>query len=308
MTRLSDKIIIEQNFNTGKSLQADFVLPEIEATVRDKGLSVILEKAYLCPCKDSTSPAPLSLCENCGGVGWFWANPTRTKMIISGIVADGKLKEAALREWGMIDGGVAKVTALDDNKFSYMDKIVLLDSTAEHNQVLYPKLTDDESTLFTFTQYDILNIDFIGFFNGPENKVTRLQEVTDYTFNDNIITFTSGYSAITNFSVTIRYSHRPVLHIIDILRESMTSTKGAHQQGQQKLLMPVHALAKRAHLIKDIENYDGDRLLDNSWLPDTCQAEALTKFQRQLKYTPVSEIYSNLTPQQITDLDVLIHS
>ena len=71
---------------------------------------------------------------------------------------DGKLKEAALREWGMVDGGTVKVTALDDNKFSYMDKIILLDSTAEHNQILYPKLTDDDSTVFAFTQYDILEI------------------------------------------------------------------------------------------------------------------------------------------------------
>lgn len=306
--RLADKTIIQQTFGSGRSLQADFVLPEIEATVRDKGLDVILEKVYLCPCKDSGTPAPLNLCQNCGGVGWFWANPTKTKMLISGIAADGKLKEAALREWGMVDGGTVKVTALDDNKFSYMDKIVLLDSTAEHNQILYPKLTDDDSTVFAFTQYDILEIDFIGFFNRAESKITKLNEISDYTFNNNIIRFASGYRNITNLSVTIRYSHRPVLHIIDILRESMTSTKGAHLQGQQKLLMPVHALAKRAHLIKDIENYDGDRLLDNSWLPDACQTEALTKFQRQLKYTPVSEIYSNLTPQQITDLDVLIHS
>lgn len=307
MTRLSNKTIVNRQFSTGKSLQADFILPEIDATIRDKGYDIIAERAYLCPCKDQGSPAHLSLCRNCGGTGWIFANPTKTKMIVSGIAADGKLKEAALREWGMIDGGVVKLTALNDDKFTYMDRITILDATAEHNQILYPKLTDDEANLFAFTQYDILAVDNITFFNGTDVKLTRLSEPTDYSFQDNIITFADGYSAIANLSVSIRYSHRPTFHIIDVIRESMTSTDGEYGR-QTKLIMPVHAIAKRAHLIKDVENYSGDRLLDNSWLPDACETPDLTKFQRQLKYATAQDIFDNLTAQQITALDILIHS
>lgn len=308
MTRLSDKTIIQRQFNGNKSLRADFNKEEIDATIRDKSYDTILEKAYLCPCKDQGNPAHLNTCKNCGGSGWIFANPTRTRMIISGVAADGKLKEAALREWGMVDSGVAKITATNDDKFSYMDRVTVLDAIGEHNQILYPKLNDDETSFFAFTKYNILSIDNIAFFNGIDVKLTRLFEPIDYSFENNIITFASGYSAITNFSASIRYAYRPTFHIIDIMRESMMSTKGQYQQGQTKMLLPVHALAKRAHLIKDIENYDGDRLLDNSWLPDSCQAEQLTKFQRQLKYTSAQEIYDNLTTQQITDLETLIHS
>ena len=88
----------------------------------------------------------------------------------------------------------------------------------------------------------------------------------------------------------------------------MTSTKGQYRQGQTKMLMPVHAIAKRAHLIKDVENYGGDRLLDNSWLPNACETPDLTKFQRQLKYATAQDIFDNLTAQQIAALDILIHS
>lgn len=308
MTRLSSKTQITRQFSTGKSLQADFILPEIEATIRDKGCDCLYERAYLCPCKDSASAAPLSLCRNCGGVGWIWCNPTKTRMIVSGIASDSKMKEAALREFGMIDMGAVKITAIDVDKFTYMDRITILEATAQHNQIIYPKLTDDEDIFFAFTKYNILDIDNIAFYNGSGAKLTRLFEPTDYLFQDNIITFIDGYSAITNFSVSIRYSHRPVFHIIDILRESMTSTKGQYPQGQEKLIMPIHAIAKRAHLIKDVENYNGDRLLDNSWLPQTCETPDLTKFQRQLRYTTAQDIFDNLTAQQITDLDVLIHS
>ena len=303
--RLSGKTVIEKQLPGNKSLPADFVLSEIEATIRDKGYDVIVEKAYLCPCKGKSTPAPLNVCRNCGGSGWLFANPTKTKMIITGITSDSKLKEAALRDWGMIDSGTIKVTALDSDKLTYMDRIVVLDATAEHNEILYPTLNDTDTSLFAFTQYDILSVDFIALFQGTNVALQRLSEPTDYSFIDNIITLAASYNNLTNSSVTIRYQHRPVFHIIDVLRESMTSTKGQFGS-QQKLVMPVHAIAKRAHLIKDIENYDGDRLIDNSWLPQ-CPSSGLTPFQRQLRYTDVQVIFDGLTAEQIAGLQELIH-
>jgi|JI9StandDraft_2_1071091.scaffolds.fasta_scaffold01916_6 hypothetical protein len=308
MTRLSDKVIIDRTFPQDKSLVADFELPEIEATIRDKAYDVIYEKAYICPCKGSGSPGHLNVCRNCGGSGWIFANPTKTRMLISGIAADGKLKEAALREWGMIDGGVVKVTALNADKFTYMDRITVLDATAEHNQIIYPTLTDDDTTLFAFTKYNIISINFLGLFVDSNTRLTKLTEPTDYSFDENIVTLSAAYNNMADLNLTIRYSHQPVFHIIDIVRESMTSSKGQYRQNMKRMLMPVHATAKRAHLIKDIENYGGDRLLDNSWLPNTCEVPDLTKFQRQLRYASAQEIFNNLTQQQMDDLDDLFHA
>ena len=306
MSRLSGKTIIDKIQPSGKSLPADFVLPEIEATVRDKGYDVVIEKVYLCPCKGKGTPAHLSVCKNCGGSGWIFANPTKTKLIISGLAADNKLKEAALRDWGLIDGGVVKVTAVDSDKLTYMDRITILDATSEHNQILYPNLLDDSSQFFAYTQYDIQSIDFVGLYVDEDTKLTKLDEGTDYTFIDNILYLDSSHNGLSNPQITIRYVHRPTFHIIDILRESMTSTKGQYGN-QTKLIMPIHAIAKRAHLIKDAENIDGTRLLDNSWLPQACVTVPLNAFQRQLRYTSADDIYDNLTAQQIADLDVLIH-
>ncbi len=238
-------------------------MPEIEATIRDKGYDVIIEKAYICPCKSKDTHSHLQVCKNCGGSGYLFCNPTRTKLIISGLAADNKLKEAALREWGLIEGGTVKITAINADKFTYMDRITVLDATAEHNQILYPTLSDDDTQLFAFTQYDIVGFDFAGLYVDEDTRLQKLEEPADYSFQDNIITFNSQYNDLTNASVTVRYVHRPVFHIIDVLRESMTSTKGQYGT-QTKLVMPIHAIARRAHLIKDAENFDGDRLLDNS--------------------------------------------
>lgn len=315
MTRLSGKTVIEKAFQSGKSLPADFVLSEVEATVRDKGILVIYEKAYLCPCK-SKEADHLNTCKNCRGTGYIFANPTKTKMIITSIQADSKLKEAALREWGFVDLGTVKITASNEDKLSFMDRIVITDATAELAQIVYPKLTDgsdnsnsdsgDDGQLFAYTKYDIKAIEYIALFNGADNKLIRLIEDTDYTFRDNVLLFDPKYNNLVNPCVTIRYVHNPTYHITDVLRESMTSTQFALNQGQKKLILPVHALGKRAHMIKDVENFDGDRLFDNSWKPSECEDEELTKFKRQLRYTSISEIYNNLTNAQKLELELLL--
>jgi len=183
--RLSGKTIINQAI-TGPITNSDFEKPEFEGAIRDKGYDAIFEKAYLCPCKSKGSTDHLNICKNCGGVGWIFCNPTKTKFIITGIAAESKLREAALREWGLIDGGVVNVTALNENKLSFMDRVRLLDATAEHNQILYPQETDDETQFFAYTQYDIVSIDNITLFVDEETQLQRLSPNTDYSFRDNV--------------------------------------------------------------------------------------------------------------------------
>lgn len=302
MTRLSDKTIIQRQLPAGASLPSAFNKAEVDAVLRDKGYNVLFENSLLCPCKSSVTAAALSDCQNCGGSGWIFVNPTRTRMIVSGLVADAKLKEAALRDWGLVDTGTVKLTAYDVDKFSYMDRVTVLDATAEHHQLLYPAASDDETTTFAFTQYNVVSIIFLGAFIDSATKVQKLEEPADYSFVNNVLTFVDP--TLMGKTLTIRYRHRPVFHVTDVLRESMTSTIGQYG-AQQQLILPVHAIAKRAHLIKDAENLRGDRLLDNSW-STTCFQEAFNKFQRQLRYAPVAFIFATLTDAQKVELAILL--
>lgn len=301
--RQSQKTVVVRQQSNDQYISADFVKGEFDGSMRDKGYDVIHEKAYMCPCSSRPSNSPLNVCKNCGGTGYIFANPTKTKMIVTSIQMDSKLKEAALREWGNVDLGTVKITANNEDKLSYMDRVTILDATAEHNQVLQLDLTDDEANQFAYTKYDIINIDFVGLFEGPEAKLKRLVEFTDYTFRDNILILDPSYNDLTRPVLTIRYIHHPSFHVTDILRESITSTK---DQGVTKMTLPVAALAKRAHLIADAENFDGDRLFDNSWKPTVCDEEEFTKLQRQLRYSTPQFIYDNLTTTQRAELHALL--
>lgn len=304
--RQSQKQIINKSLPTKITVDSQFDKSELDGALVNRGNSIIFEKAFLCPCKGK-SVDHRNMCRNCGGMGWCFVNPTKTRMIITGIHADGKFNQSQFMEWGMIDAGVVTVTALNDDKLSFMDRITINDTTAEHNEVMFPSLTDDETQLFSYTKYDILSIQFIGLFVDVDTPIKKLEQGVDYTWRDNVILLGSQYKDLDEPTATIRYTHRPMFHIIDILRESMTSKTGSIQTGQQNLFLPTKAIAKRADLVKDVENYDGDRLLDNSWLPDDCEEQDISAFVRQLRYTNTQTIYDNLTAFQKTQMDAIIN-
>lgn len=260
---LSGKTIINNDQAPKKvGMITDFDKSEFIASIQTKGNTVIYEKAYICPCKNREIPDHLTVCRNCGGKGWIFANPTRTKMLIVGIRLEDKLKDGSLREWGMADIGFVQVTAPDDYKLTYMDRITNIDATAENHEILYPQLNDYEDEYFAFTKYPIKSFDYVAMFVGSDSPLQRLTQGTHYTFQDNVIRFIGNDWANTN--VTVRYVHNPAYHVIDIMRESMTSY---NRNGLEKLVLPINVLARRAHLVFDPENLSGDRLIDNSWLP-----------------------------------------
>jgi len=312
MSRLSNKQILQGERSNVPGLPSDFNQQEILATLDTKGYKVIHEKAYKCPCKSRESEHR-NTCKNCGGSGWLFLNPTYTSMIITGIAQDYGLKASALQEWGSLDMGSVKVTSYNSEKLVMMDRITIVDATAEHQEILYPKLTDDGTQLFAYTKYDIggfspcdtpTPIDYIALFVAEDQTLKKLEINIDYTFRDNVIIFDSQYNNLIDPCVTIRYTYNPSFHITDVIRESMTSPAN---QGTEKLILPVHAIAKRAHLVKDVENFDGNRLLNNSWKANSCSnAEEDSKFIRQLKYSSVNFIYENLTQSQISALSQLI--
>lgn len=278
-------------------MPTDFTATDFDAAIKTKGYNIVYEKSYICPCK-SFGVDHQSTCKNCGGYGFIFANPTRMRTLITGIELKDKLKDGSLGQWGTLDIGYCMVTAYGDVKLTFMDRITNIDATAEHQQVLH-LVGNDDGQLFAFTQYTIKSIDFIGLYEGPDVPLKRLIEPDDYSFNNNIITLDSAYNDINSPRITVRYVHNPTYHIVDIIKESRNSR---NLQGNQKIVLPVHALARRAHLVVDSENYNGDRLLNNSWLPDACQQEELTQFERQVRYNDPLDTYNAMTPSQQQEL------
>lgn len=268
MTRLSAKTIFQGALPPGTTLNADFDKKQIDLTIRDKGYNVLYEKALRCPCKSQSSDHQTA-CLNCGGSGWMFVNATLTKMTMHSISSERKYQEVGREDLGMV-----QITALDGNILSLMDRITILDGLTDHTEILYPTLSDDGTKLFAFTKYNLIGVDYLGIFVNNTTNVNQLLETQDYTFHDNVIEFTSLHGASSNptgLSVSIRYLHAPVYHVWDIARDTMRSTVVDNTGKKQVINLPIHAVGKRSHLVKDAENYTGTRLLDNSFLPD-CDA------------------------------------
>lgn len=300
MTRLSAQNIIKGNLPPGTSLNADFDKSLIDGTITSKGYNVIYETALRCPCRSQGNDFQ-SNCVNCGGGGWLFVNPTLTKMIVSNIASDRKYQPQ-----GREDTGKMQITAYAENLFSFMDRITIADGLTDHTEVLFPKLDNTGLKLFAFTRYNIEHLDFLGLFVNTGVRLTKLVEGTDYTYHDNVIEFAASYNALNDPSVTIRYAHAPVYHIIDIPRDTMRSTvTGA---GTRKVInLPIHAIGVRAHLIKGQEDYTGTMYVDNSWLPTACMnPDITTSFNRQLKYTLTQDIYDNLTSSQKVEMGIIV--
>lgn len=292
MTRLSNKFI--KNFSPvqGSGVAPDFDKSEFDISLRDKGYSVIYEKAYRCPCSTSGNDH-LDDCRNCGGVGWFWANPAQTRMVLTSITSESRYEE-----YGREDVGMVNVTSYEFDKLSRMDRIIIQDATTEHNEVIFPKVLNDESGMFCYTKYDIKYIDSLMLFNGSNSKLIRWSEFSEYSFRDNVLTIPNVFDH--DIVLSIRYGHSPTYYIWDIGRDSMVS-RLSEGNADTPINLPIHAVAKRAHLVKDSENFSGNRLFDNSWINSDCnmkKKDSITKFERSIKYRAVQDIFDALTDDQ----------
>ena len=63
--------------------------------------------------------------------------------------------------------------------------------------------------------------------------------------------------------MTVRYLHSIQSHILDIPRESMQSLVNVANEGEEKIDLPISAIARRVHYVLDRQNFDGTRILNN---------------------------------------------
>lgn len=241
--------------------RADFVRTDLQNIIQQKGKNVILEQGLPCACKSKDSNQQ-SNCKNCGGTGWFFINPTATRMIIQGMNITPDYKA-----WSEEIKGDIKVTGSDLEELTYMDRLTLVDSQAIHTEVLFfkTKTVGDITTTFAYTGYAIKKIKYIGYFSGVNSVFVRLNNGVDYLFQDNIIKLINPALVAVqgDISVTIRYFHAPVYFINEMKRESMESFEISN--GEKLIRLPVLAIARRQHYILTAPNLNGDRLLNNSY-------------------------------------------
>lgn len=307
MTLLRNKTINKKSFSSGRNISVDFNLLDFETTVRDKGYDVIWQKAIRCPCK-SIGNHHQTTCRNCGGTGWFFINPTKTRAIITSIDVERSYEQEGRRDLGMV-----MITMSHDDKISHMDKIQLINSDSQHSEVFYPRLEGSNNRLFAYTRYDIKSVQYVGLYEGDLVPLRRLtEENDDFTFIDNKIVLSDKFNGVLadypNTSITIRYTHSPLFHIWEISHDSRDSLIDT---GTQVIKLPVQGIGKRAHLILESENFQGDRLFNNSFnmnVDSKNKVRTTDKLSRFVKYTETQEVFNLLTDSQKNEIATICQS
>lgn len=238
-----------------------------ENLIEQKGYNVIHEKALQCPCKGKGTNA-LSTCKNCGSCGWIFVNPYSTRMILHSMNQDTQFKD-----WGQENLGTVHISVKNADRLCYMDRITLIDSTADFNEVRHFRRSDD-GVLFTYCSYHIKEVNYAGLFLSDSEQLKKLVENTDFTFDGNKIFLNSSYDAFWDeenpFSITLRYVHQPQYHVIDLSRQVANSRIDILDKKAQMVDLPLAAVGRRAHFVLDTENISFTRLLNNSYNDRGC--------------------------------------
>lgn len=254
--------------NNANTPRADLVQDEFDTLVYQKGRPVLFEKALQCPCK-SESTNQQSNCKNCGGSGWLFVNPTETRMLVQQMGAVNNIKA-----WSEETIGTVAITSRSFEYLTYMDRISLLDSFTVYNEVkVFKQSTSDPTKYFCFPTYSMLKLLYAGLFISTEDALVTLAP-EDFTLDKNTIKINASildtYTIPTDFSITLKYTHPPTFHILDMKRETMESFvfSGGVEKNQR---FPVSAIARKTHYLLDRENLTKTRILNNDYIePHTC--------------------------------------
>lgn len=265
--------------------RVDFNSNEFDSLVQEKGRDCVIEKSLPCPCK-SVSTNQLSSCKNCGGTGWIFINPRRTKLVIQSMSLSTDFKN-----WSEEDRGTISISAMHREELTFMDRITISDGESVTQEVLHFKTYNEngEDLLFSYSSYIPKEILYISLFISPTEPLKRLELEMDYTISGNKIYLDSKYYELQQYStnrsyekdlpsVTIRYKHNPVYHIIEMRRETMQSYR--YDKGKENLIhLPTSCIGRRAHYILGSGLYTTSDIINNSYIPDPCKTVTINGFQ-----------------------------
>lgn len=226
--------------NLKQKPRVDFQQDKFESLIWQKGYPVIWERAIKCPCKEE-GKGPQANCLNCYGLGWIFTEFIETRIVVQSINKSTKFKD-----WSMELLGTVSLTARHDTKLAFMDRITLKEINAIFSEVRYVKTLNGTPSIRV--TYPVESISYISYFNGLTNPLIKIPEV-DYTILGNVINLPVE---LNGKQITIRYSHHPQYHVLDLPREVIQSSVINSFSGKEEILdFPIHAIARRSQYIFD---------------------------------------------------------
>jgi hypothetical protein len=258
------KPIISKNAPTPAPTAAYWRVNDFDQLISSQGYDALIDRAMRCPCCDKTTGQALSTCKNCLGRGWFFVDRRETVVIAQHM--DSKKR---YQDWGEVNKGTASITTRGSDKLGFMDRIILTDLEEWFSEILRPIIFRD--ALVAYPVYEPLEVKSIYLFISDDEPLYAIPENL-YTVSGNKITFDK--SLIDKIvvppmekpivTVSIRYSHYPVYHVVDVNRELMKVRERNCSYSNERLTqMPINIVARKAHYIFNAQNFDAE-IFENS--------------------------------------------
>lgn len=263
------KKVISTNYTVNTNYpKVNFELDRFKQTILDKGYNVYHEKALKCPCINDGTNSPLPSCENCNGVGWFFVEKKKTKMLVQNMNFGKKYDS-----WSEQNVGTSQITSLAEDDISYMDRITLIDLESDFSQKL--NFVSCGGKIFSFTIYQPIIVKDVYRFVSTSSPLVKLVNYEDDSVNydfkveaNKVILNPLKYTS--EIKATIRYKYQPMYCIIDLQRESFKtndagcSTVCEDENNDIWKSVPKKSIGKRLHYIWDAPNLEGESVNDNT--------------------------------------------
>lgn len=224
------------------------------------GYDVYIDKFLVCPCKEEGVNAPRVTCKNCYGTGFVLAERLQTKAWIASMNYPTQYKD-----WSIENIGTSRITTLSNQPLSFMDRVILYKEKNYYSELVYP--VQDENNLVAFCAYPPTEIVSCKVFNGENSPLIDidpslieidsegrvvLNAIQDILYNYDIYTYTS------KTGISLRYTYMPSFHIIDIIRNTISSptdtpTNGIGSKGQ-RVDFPYFGIGRMSHLVLERGN------------------------------------------------------
>lgn len=234
--------------------------------ISSQGYDALIDRALRCPCVDKATGQALPTCKNCLGRGWFFVDRKETRVIAQHM--DNKKR---YQDWGEVNRGTASITTRGVDKLGFMDRIILTQLEAYYSEIINPILFQDK--IIAYPVYEPLFITNIYLFSSDDSKLIPLSS-EDFVINGNKIEFSLDIQDLVEvndinqteipISISIRYAHYPVFHVVDANRELMRVRERNCTLSDEVLQdMPINVLVRKAHYIFDSQKF-GEEGFENS--------------------------------------------
>lgn len=270
---ITDKVTAYQTPPTSMSPNVGWDVNKFETLIQTQGYDAFIDRALRCPCVDKATGQALSTCKNCLGRGWFFVDRTETRLIAQHM--DSKKR---YENWSEVNRGTASITTKGIDKLGFMDKIILTQLEEFYSEIIRPIYFQGE--IIAYPVYEPLKVTDMFLFSSDNEKLISIKE-DEYVIDGNKIVFDLGIQDKISIddmnvknkseipiSISIRYSHFPVYHVIDVNRELMKvrESRFCSYNDEKLRQMPINVLARKAHYLFDAQKF-GEESFENTVLP-----------------------------------------